>query len=248
MKIESIKEVTFWFENVIGCTVKGDAIKSFEINEYQFHIGNDLAYRVKVVLDINAKGEFKDYDVDDSSYSLNINNDTFKSPIRRLGMYDDLVEIEIEYNDGTKAKVQPYWGNFSQDEYSLYQKSYYEVNDKNELTGNYILEFYTDCFTENFAKLPNVYELQKLIDETFYKYNPLGLEDKDKHVYFDYGLYGAAKWLYNLGHKAYNPQTFINAIYPDIPEQFEPHKHKKLINDVIDIIYDQWVNRKVTLD
>ena len=248
MEINNIKKVTFWFENVMGFTVKSDVIKSFEINEYQFHIGTDIAYRTKIVLDNNARAEFSNPMFDDAPWNVEINGEKIQSPIKRLNKYDDITRIEIEYNDGSIAKVKPYWGDFSQDEYSIFQKSYYEVNEKDELTGNFIVEFYTDCFTENFAKLPNVYELQKIIDDNFYKYNPLGLDDSDKHVYHDYGLYESARWLFNLGKKAYNPQTFVNGIYPAIAKQFNPEKHRKLIENVIDIIYNEWTNRKVSLD
>ena len=124
MKIENIKEVTFWFENVMGFTIKSDELKSFEINEYQFHIGTDLVYRVKVILDNNAKAEFSEPDYDKAPWNVAIAGIVSQSPIRRLHMYDDIVWIEIEYNDGSIARVRPYWGDFSQNEYSIYQKSY----------------------------------------------------------------------------------------------------------------------------
>lgn len=247
MEISNINEVTFWFENVTSYKIKFDTIKSFEIREYQFHIGKDLVYRTRIVLDMNAKGEASPKNIVDE-WKEEGGENYYLSPIRRLYCFDDITNLEIKYNDGSIAKVKPYWGDFSIDDDSLYQKSYYEVDENNKLTGNYILEFYTDCFTENFAKLPNVYELQKIIDDNFYKYNPLGLDDSDKHVYHDYGLYESARWLFNLGKKAYNPQTFVNGIYPAIAKQFNPEKHKKLIENVIDIIYNEWTNRKVSLD
>lgn len=247
MKIENIESIELEFENVTGYKIESEAIKSFEIDEHQFHIGTDLAYRVRIVFDMSAKGEAIPKNISEN-WKDEYGENYYLSPIRRLYSFDDITRIIVKYKDSSIAKVRPYWGDFSADEYSLYQNSYYEVNQNNELTGNYVLEFYTDCFTDNFAKLTNVYELLKIIDDNFYKYNPLGLDDSDKHVYHDYGLYESARWLYNLGKKAYNPQTFVNGIYPSIAKQFNPEKHKKLIEYVIDIIYEEWVNRKASLD
>lgn len=248
MELKNIKEVKLWFENVITCTMKTDVIKSFEINEYQHHIGKDLAYKVKVVLDINAKADFSIPEGYKPPFMIDSNDEIYASPIRRLNMCDDIVGIMIEYLDGTKAQIKPYWGDYDTTDYSLYQRSYYEVNNKNELTGNYILEFYTDCFSDNFIDLANVYKLQKLIDETFYKYNPLGFEDKDREEYIIFGLYEPARWLYNLGTKAYNYITFFNAIYDGISKKYKPEEHKKLIANVVEIIYNAWINRETPLD
>lgn len=247
MKIENIKNIEFEFENVTGYKVPSEAIKLFEMKEYQYHIGSDLVYRVKIVFDINAIGEAIPKNIVDE-WKIEYGENYYLSVIRRLYSFDDITKLEIESNDGSIAKVRSYWGTFSEDEYNLYQKSYYEVDQNNELTGNFVLEFYTDCFTDNFVDLPNVYKLEKIIDGNFYKYNPLGLEDKDKHVYFDYGLYESARYLFNLGNKARNIFSFEGAIYPAISKQYEPEKHKKMIKDVIEIIFNEWFYKATSLD
>ena len=235
MKVNNINSFTLLLDNEDELKLDTKDIKSIEIDDKPIYIENNIAYKARVIIDKNAKVKhiFNDEEKEESiNYLCNNNN------VVIIDLSESLDEYSIISIYGN--------GNYSENQ-SLYQHSYYEVDDNGNLTDNFIFEFYTDFFTDDISTLSNVYDLEKIIDDNFIKYNPLGYDEKDR-VNYKLTFSSASKYLYNLGDLAKNEYVFTEAINGCIDKDKLQGINKSLVYYVEKIIYEEWFNRKVELE
>ena len=235
MKVKNTSDIILFLENKDELELEAKDIKTIEIDDKPIYIEGNIAYKARVIIDKNAKIKriSNDVEAQDTINSLHKSNNV---GVICLNESVDSQSYIVVYGNG----------NYSENP-SLYQHSCYETDDNNELTGNFILEFYTDFFTDDISTLTNVYDLEKIIDDNFCKYNPLGYDDKDRNNY-RLSFSSASKYLYNLGDLAKNEHVFTETINGCLDKDKLQGINKSLVYYVEKIIYEEWFNRKVELE
>lgn len=244
MKANNINNLVFFDCNDDCYTIENKYVKSFEIDDKPVYIEGNIAYKARIIIDANS--EFKlthNKEKEDGSFDK---SESITS-VKVLYQNPNISFIDVNGDKQFYSIINVYGNGCYSDSPCLYQHGYFEVDDNNQLTGNFVFEFYSDFFTNDICTLTNVYDLEKMLDDNFFKYNPYGLAEEDKEEYL-FSFTAASKYLYNLGTKARNEYTFKNAIKECIDDKYKDSIHNPLINNVIKIVYDEWFNRKVELD
>lgn len=129
VNFDNFEIIQFVLENVELVPIAKEDVISVDLNDYDFVLEGKRYSKLEIKIKSDAKAleGFK---------PLNAS-----TPVRRLYICDDISNIELIKGDEIK-KINVAWTNWNVDEYNLYQKSFYEVNDNDNFTGAFIVRLF----------------------------------------------------------------------------------------------------------
>lgn len=241
MEIFNLKEIDISFENFQHTKVDAKGIERVSLNEYEYIIGDDKVYSLYIELSTDTKYILTP-DSTDKFYEDKL--------IRRLYNWDDIDNIDLYYQDGTKSSIKPYWGKFNVDEINLYQHGKYQVDKDGNLTGKFILELYVEKLTNDLqSQIDKRKQIRDYIYETLWEYNPIECKTfngiRPINVYRD-----KSNVLTNYIHrsKETNIEEFKNILFDSIKSQWDEgldeNTIKEKLSKIANIMYKELMGDK----
>lgn len=167
MEIKNLKEIELSFENMQYAKFDASEIRCIIFESEDYIINNDKVYRLLIELPVDKKYINK-ISPNDKYYGL-----YHKDPIRHLYNWDNVDDVELYYKDGSKSRLIPYWGKFSDNEINLYQHGKYEV-ENGRLTDKFILELYIEKLSNDLQVIMDERrKTQDYIYETLWEFDPM---------------------------------------------------------------------------